>query len=361
MKVVQLVMARQYRGAEIFAAQLSRALVTQGADVSYVALYRNEGKELIPVGVNYHDIDAPKSSGFNLFLIRNLSKWFKQHSPDIVQANAGDTLKYAVLIKLIYGFRYKIIFRNASMVSRYIRSYPHRLFNSFLYRHVDYVVSVSKSSNDDLIKLFPICKLKSEVVPIGIEMKRFARLSVFSSELINLVHVGGFTFEKNHAGLLRIFKAIRDRNENTHLWLVGDGPMRKRIEEEVERSELSKAVTFTGAVENILDYIASADVLLLPSMIEGLPGVILEAFYCKTPVVAYDVGGIGEIVKNRETGLLIKKEDEEVFAAGVMDVLNDSVLMGKIIEQAHSLVTAKFDNHEIAKLFAVIYNRVLCR
>src|SRR5688572_32596733 len=58
---------------------------------------------------------------------------------DIVQANAGDTLKYAVLSRLFFGWKARIVFRNASTISQYIRNPISRLYNRWLYRHTDYI------------------------------------------------------------------------------------------------------------------------------------------------------------------------------------------------------------------------------
>jgi glycosyltransferase involved in cell wall biosynthesis len=108
-----------------------------------------------------------------------------------------------------------------------------------------------------------------------------------------------------------------------------------------------------------MEYIRSADVLVLPSIIEGLPGVILEAFYCKTPVVAYDVGGIREIVKHKETGRLIAQGDKFGFATAVVEATADTPPNRKMIQNAHSLVITDYLNREVVKKFVTAYESLV--
>lgn len=358
MKIVQLIMSRQFRGAEVFAAQLSKELLLLGHEVRYAALYKTEGKEFIPEGILFDDLSAIKGGGINLALIKKLNKFLKTYQPDIVQANAGDTLKYAVLVKWLFGHSYKIVFRNASMVSQYLKTYPQKLFNSFLYHRTKYVISVSEKCKADIVSVYPFLQSKIKVIPIGVTARPFKRLKEFDNGKINLIHVGGFTFEKNHTGLLRIFDRIKNKVPNAVLWLVGDGPLLDKIKTEVKKSDWSESIIFTQAVANPLDYIHSAKLLLLPSHIEGLPGVLLESFLCRVPVVAYNVGGVSEVVVNGNTGWLIAKDHEDIFAEKVVEILANKELANKMVEQAFHVAIDQFDNRLIAQRFLKAYQQL---
>lgn len=359
MRIVQLIMARQYRGAEVFASQLAQELVALGHEVCYVSLYKSEGKEYRPEGIEYIDLNATKGGVLNINLIRKLRQFIKEFKPDVVQANAGDTLKYAVLVRLLFGYSYAILFRNASTVSQYLKSTPQKWLAAFLFQQCDYIVSVSERSRTDLVNLFPFCEGKISVIPIGISGKRYNRLEEFDNVHVHIVHVGGFTFEKNHEGLLRIFKEVKNKIPNAILWLVGDGPLQKKVIKLTHALSLEDSVFFTGAVTNAMDFIHTANVLVLPSHIEGLPGVILEAFYCKTPVVAYDVGGVKEVVASGRTGWLTAKDDEATFVNAVLEAINNEEQKKEIAENAFTKVMEEFDNALIAKRFLTVYQSLL--
>lgn len=89
-------------------------------------------------------------------------------------------------------------------------------------------------------------------------------------------HVGGFVDQKNHAFILDIFKSILALSPNAKLFLMGDGVNRKIIEEKANKMGLKDNIIFTGNVDNVEDYLDAMDVMLLPSLFEGLPLSVIE-------------------------------------------------------------------------------------
>lgn len=356
MKILQLIHKPQLRGAEIFAAQLSDNLERLGHRSILLAIY--DSNDSAKYNRNYLSIHAnPKGSLWDIAGWKALANVVAAEKPDIVQANAGDTLKYAVFSKLLFRWRQPLVFRNASTLSSYLKRPLQKLYTKFLFSRVDAVASVSEYSKKDLVGLFPSLSTKARVIPIGLERK--VKVSnpypVSSPEQVNLLHVGGFSFEKNHRGLLRIFKLTLDHLPHAHLWLVGDGPLRAKIEALVQEMGLKERVHFTGFVQNPLDYIAHGQALLLPSIIEGLPGVILEAMLYETPVVAYKVGGIGEVVSAGKTGWLLEAGDEKGFAEAIADAMSNRDKTAGIVSNAYQQVNRQYMNEGVAQAFVNLY------
>jgi glycosyltransferase involved in cell wall biosynthesis len=357
MIVFQLIQKPQKRGAEIFAAQLSEKLEKLGHKVVLISLF--EGVCDLPFSGEIIHLNRPLSKRwFDISGWNKLAQLVKQYKPDLVQCNAGDTLKFAVLSKQIFGWKSSIIARNASTVSGYIKSKSTKKINEFLYSKTDAIISVSEHSKKDLNQLFPATTNKTTVIPIGVEKEIINKVDwkEVDKASYNIIHVGGFTFEKNHKGLLNIWKLFLKEQPDAKLHLFGDGPLRQEIENLVNSENLYSSVIFYGWVTNPLDYIAKADVLVLPSIIEGLPGVILEAMYCKTLVVANNVGGISEIIKPNETGFLVEKGDEFGFAIKMKQAID---LKGDAISnEAFKLVEGNFTNEHIAKQFEKNYLKI---
>lgn len=356
MKILQLIHKIQNRGAETFTCQLSNHLISLGHEVKIVALYG--GSATLPFNGSIVVLNDTKSNRFLDFKHwKKLANLITDFQPDLVQANAGDTLKYAVFSKKLFHWKQPIIFRNASEVGRYLKSPLQKSINKFFYKNVDWVISVSQASKKDIVKHFPFLRNKVDVVGVGLEEVGNAESRVLNPKgYKHIVHVGGFSFEKNHKALLQIFQLILKKQPHSHLHLVGDGPLKPEIEKLVKDYDLQDRVTFYGFVSDPLTYISAADVLVLPSIIEGLPGVILEAMICKVPVVAFNVGGISEILMD-ETGFLIPQNDYDVFAKKTFEALDlDS---NKLLEEAYNLVSSNYMNSKLALKFVNSYQKLV--
>ncbi|MCM8570482.1 glycosyltransferase [Gramella jeungdoensis] len=355
MKILQIIHKPQSRGAEIFTCQLSGQLTKIGHKVKIISVY--DGEANLPWPDPIESLSANSKSRFIDFKAwKKLAIIIKSFKPCLVQVNAGDSLKYAVLSKNVFKWTQPIVVRNASEVGRYLNSRIQKSINVLFYKSISKVISVSHASKKDLLEHFPFLRGKIEVIQVGLENAKIKVKVLEPTGIKHILHVGGFTFEKNHEGLLRIFKKVQEKMPNVHLHLVGDGPERVNIERKVEEFKLEDHITFYGFVNDPLSYINSADILVLPSIIEGLPGVILEAMYCKTPVVAYNVGGVSEVL-NDDTGILILKNDESSFAGSVLDILikNDF----NKVEEAFNLVRNHYMNDQIALKFVNSYQKLV--
>ncbi|THU34089.1 glycosyltransferase family 4 protein [Niastella caeni] len=343
----------------MFASQLATHINENGHRAILVFVY--PGNAPLPfTGETKHLNGSPKKRMWDLKAWRKLAQIIREEKPDVIQANAGDTLKYAVFSKLFFKWKQPIVFRNASTISLYIKTAPAKILNGFFFRYASKVVSVSKTSATDFAKLFPQFKSRIVTVPIGIEETDFNKAGEVNplqgASKPVLVHVGGFTYEKNHVRLIEIFEGIRKQQPGASLHFVGSGPLKQQIEDLVKQKGLEQQVRFYGFRNDAMQFIKNADALLLPSIIEGLPGVILEAFYCKTPVVAYDVGGIGEVVINNKTGRLVQKDNEEAFVNNVLATLNNTSENQQLVQNAWELVMSEYLNTGIAGKFLEVYN-----
>ena len=357
LRVLQLIQKKQFRGAEVFTCQLSNHLVNLGHSVLVCSIY--DGPAELPFEGDIICLDRkPQNRYLDIKGWKKLANVVRDFKPHIVQANAADTLKYAIFSKMIFRWKTKVVFRNASSTSFYIRTRFSKKFNKFLLQKVDLILSVSKASKIDLNKTFPLTAAKSFVVPVGVEIGHFERdlPSPFDEHVINIIHIGSFTLEKNHVELFRIFQKIKAQLPSVVLHLVGEGPLRTDCYELVQKMDLGQSVRFYGQKEDISNYLKNADALLLPSLVEGLPAVVLEAMYCKVPVVAYGVGGISEALSGFEENLIPPSDDEE-FVHAVMNVLSNPN-EGQI-EDAHLRIIKNYQNAEIVKLFLYFYKSLI--
>jgi glycosyltransferase involved in cell wall biosynthesis len=363
LKIIQLIQKPQLRGAEVFACQLAGHLEAAGHAVKVLAIMR--GTANLPFAGIEQLCRPPAARLWDVYGWKQLDKIIRGFQPDVIQANAGDTLKFAVFSKLFFGWKAPIVFRNANKVSDFIDSRPKLLFNRFLVSRVQRVVSVSETCRQDFLATYGFPAARSIMISSGLEFKPAgtgvpADLAPVFSSGCALVQVASLVPEKNPLGLLRIFARLFAHNQTLKLLMIGDGKLRNEVEQAITELGLGQSVFLLGYRTDVLDIVRHAAALLLPSRIEGLPGVILEAMYCKTPVVAYDVGGVSEVVKPGETGWLVKKDDEDGFVKAVGEVLA-GVGVERIVARAHEMVVREYDNRAIAKRFEEVYWEVVRR
>ncbi|WP_339868386.1 glycosyltransferase family 4 protein [uncultured Algoriphagus sp.] len=315
MKIIQLIQKPQRRGAEIFAAQLSEQLKLTGNEVLLISIF--EGESDLPFYGKWIRLNRP--IGYRFFDFKGwkqFSRIVKDFNPDIIQANAADTLKFSIFSKRLFKWKNPLIYRNANQMGDFIRNGFHKSFNQWLLNQVAGIVSVSKASAENLHNTFCYPLTKSIVIPIGIDLNEID-LKQKEKTLINLpenflLQIGGLVPEKDPLGMLAIFSRISATHQDLHLVFLGSGILREKLVEKVEELDIESKVIMIPALENIFPILNKATALVLPSKIEGLPGVILEAMYCKVPVIAYDVGGIGEVV-NKYRGWLVYSGDSKCF------------------------------------------------
>jgi len=360
-----LIQKPQLRGAELFACQLSNHLLDQGHEVRVVSLL--SGTARLPFRGKVESLDVKLSNRlFDLKGWKALAVFIAEYKPDVVQANAGDTLKFAVLSRLFFRWKTPLVYRNANKVSDFMTSRPKLLFNRTLVSRVDHVISVSELCRQDFIKTYSFPAANTAMVPIGIEPKPVSGelpddlRDYFISGRV-LVNVASLVPEKNHQGLIRIMSSVIKTYPDLRVLILGDGKLRAMLQEQIDAQGLNNHVILAGYRNDVLAIVARAHGFVLPSRIEGLPGVILEAFYCKVPVIAYNVGGISEVVRTGETGWLIPKDDEAGFADAIRDLLNSPEKTAALTGNAFELVSTQFVNAYLAEKFAAEYRKVITR
>ena len=159
---------------------------------------------------------------------------------------------------------------------------------------------------------------------------------------------------------MELFEDLLQGDAEYHLKLIGDGPLLTQVKNEVLKRSLSKKVELTGAIKNPFSVISSNSILLLPSKIEGLPSVILEAMAYKIPVIAHGVGGIPEILKNGETGWCITPGDKLGFIQAIQEVSNlDPKTKDQILENAFKMVQERFALEKVTQQFEEFYESIL--
>lgn len=358
MRIVQLITRPQRRGAEIFAVQLAEQLKLLGHQLWVVSILKGPGG--LEFSGDFIKLDLDGISKLDVKGFKKLADLLREIGSDIVQANAADTLRYAVGARLSGAGAFKLIYRNANTISQFIATRMQLLFNKLLHSRVDAVISVSDHSRKDYQKLFNPKQIIS--IPIGIDpLEIQSKIEKPTSGKDGyLLFVGSMVAEKDPLGMLDIFKEIVKVNPSLKLKFLGSGPLQQIVTERIYAETLMDSIELIPNQSNIFPLLSKAVALLMPSKIEGLPGVILEAMYCQVPVIAYNVGGVSEVLINKETGWLIEAGDINAFGESILEVLNTtSAELQKITSTAKALVLKNYQIDQIAKEFESYYFTLL--
>jgi glycosyltransferase involved in cell wall biosynthesis len=198
-------------------------------------------------------------------------------------------------------------------------------------RDADAVVTVSRDLRQKVADLgIPLAKV--HLVYRGVDVDLFCpgdratarkRLRVPPAARV-LLWVGRMVPVKGLEVLLEACTRLQTRGEAFHLYLVGDGPLRKGLEQEARRLGLAGSVSFLGArpQEELPGWYRAADLTVLPSHSEGVPNVLRESLACGTPFVATDVGGVAEIPAGPPSRL-VPPGDAEALAGALARALAD--------------------------------------
>lgn len=326
-----------------------------GHEVRLLALEDGDAALLFPV---QEVVGMNTRSFFDRKAARKLAAFIKEWQPDVVQANAGDTVRLAVSSRLLYRWNVPVVMRNASTISRYLNSRYKKWYYRFLVKQVDAVASVSQVSYRDFSQTFPGAAGKIHLLPVGIDPAAFIQSQPYKEHSPYILHVGGFTFEKNHQGLLRIYELVARHCPDTKLLCAGDGPLFREVEQTIREKQLADRVILLGQRTDVPSLIKGTQALVLPSIIEGLPSVILEAMYCGVPTVAYDTGGIAQLL-TPATGWLIPAGNEQAFADSVVTLLTNNMNgVQERLQNAKQLVETSYTMEEVARQFEILYRRL---
>lgn len=172
-------------------------------------------------------------------------------------------------------------------------------------------------------------------------------------------YVGRLSPEKGQIDLLCAAPAVLARHPATRFVFVGDGPDGQRLQQAAASQGLGQRVIFTGHLSDVRPVLRDLDVLALTSLSEGLPNVVLEALCMETAVLATDVGGTGEIVRDGSTGVLVRPGAPGEIAAGLDRLLGDAGWRRELAMNGKDFVYRHFDFSQRVVREEALYREIL--
>lgn len=318
-------------GAENVMVILANEFANQGYDVDFVLSKAVGGflKRLAP-SVKIVDLMAP-----NKYLsVFGLVKYFKANGPVAMLSTLHVNNMIAVIAKKIARAKNsKVVIRVATIVSEQKRIFWKKWLEktalSIVYPWADAIVAVSKIVSSDLVtflnipgdRIFPIYNPSITNELLYKSKMELTHPWFQSGEVPVVLGVGRLTIDKGYATLINAF-ALALSEVDARLVILGDGDQRSPLEDLIKRLGIEERVEIVGFVDNPFNYMANSSVLVLASLWEGLPNVLVEALACGCPVISTDCpGGVREILGDSQYGILVPMEAPEILADKIVQVI----------------------------------------
>lgn len=354
MKIVQVIPYFCFGGAETMCENLTYALRNLGHTVVVVSLYDRPtpiSRRMEEAGVVIRFLD--KKPGMDVSMVPKLRALFREEKPDVVHTHL-DTIKYAVAAARLAGIK-NCVHTVHNVAEKEAEGPVQKAING-LYFSLGWSVPVALSPlvQRTIRDFYHMGENRIPVVYNGVDLSRCEVKTDYAlSQPPILLHIGRFTPQKNHAGLLRAFCRIRSAFPQCRLRLVGDGELLEDTRALARSLGVEEWVDFLGSRENVHPILKEADVFLLPSEFEGMPMTLIEAMGSALPIAAARVGGVPDMLTDGESALLTDCADAAVAEACIR-LLSDQELRRRLGQNALA-ASARFSSEHMARSYENLY------
>ncbi len=223
--------------------------------------------------------------------------------------------------------------------------------NYKLFKQYRFIYNVSKEGKKDFDRQFPDLESRSKVLYNSFDLDKIKEKSLEPLDKSNYILAVG-RLVNEHKGfdiLIDAVKKLKMENIQVKLIIIGDGPDREKIENQIKNNSLEKEVFINGFDENPYKWMNKSKIFILSSNYEGLPTVLIEALACGIPIVSTNCKcGPSEILNNGEYGILVPVGNSEALKEGIKKVLLDKKLQKNLKEKSQKRAL-EFSNERVIK------------
>jgi N-acetyl-alpha-D-glucosaminyl L-malate synthase BshA len=364
-----------YGGSGAVATELGIALADRGHEIHFIT-YRQPFRlpSFLP-RVFFHEVDVGRYPLFefppyDLALAVRMHEVVRTHGLELLHCHYAiphatsawiaremlrETKEDVRLITTLHGTDITIVGQDPSFYA----------ITKFSIEKSDYITAVSEYLREETVRAFGCTGCEVDVIHNFIDPDTYNREkypAVLKDQLGQsrpvLMHVSNFRGVKRVRDVVRIFAAV-NRAKPSVLVMIGDGPDRPAAEEEARALGVDASVSFLGKLDQIAPLLAAADLFLLPSQTESFGLSALEALASGVPVVGTKAGGLPEVIRDGETGVLCEVGDVTGMAAAALEILQDVERWSAMSRLAASDARERFSRDAIVGQYETLYRRSL--
>lgn len=364
-----------YGGSGVVATELGKHLADRGHEVHFITYERPFKLDLFHERIFFHEVDVVdyplfKFPPYSLALASKIYEVVKWAALDVLHVHYAipHTIS-AYLAKQMLGSELGVPIittlhgTDITVVGLEPQFYD---ITRFSINSSDGVTAVSQSLKEETLRLFRLDK-NIEVIRNFVDPEVFKRLpsSKVKSKFTDgthklLIHISNFRPVKRLKDVVDIF-ALVDQIISSKLLLVGDGPDGSYIHQYVKKLGLLDKVYFLGKQERVIELLSISDICLLPSEKESFGLVALEAMACEVPVVATKVGGLPELIRDGDTGILEEVGDVEAMARRSAELLANKQQYDHMASRCREEAVEKYHVKDMVERYEEYYHNLVER
>ena len=365
MRVLHVVDSLEFGGLERVVTDLAIEQKRMGHEVAVFSLQSTTGLvgELQAAGVPV--LIGHKQGTADLRLLRLLRRTVRERRIEVVHSHDFVPNYHAAVA--LWGMlwrRPRLVSTTHNMGMRLSNARLRRLYRWSL-RHTAGVAMVGRQVHDKFVGEGYLDASRALTVLSGIPVERFgwsperrerarAAMGIAGDELL-VGAVGRLVELKNHRLLIDQMPALLDAEPRARLVIIGSGPLQDELQARIDQLGLGQRVRLLGQRRDVADLTVGFDVFALPSRTEGLSIALLEAAANRLAIVATDVGGNPEIVRDGQTGLLVPVDDGTALMAALLRLFDDPSLRVRLAASANAWVREHGSVATLARAYDAFY------
>jgi N-acetyl-alpha-D-glucosaminyl L-malate synthase BshA len=361
-----------YGGSGVVATELGKQLAKKGHQIHFISYEPPFRLDQYYENIYFHEVEVPtyplfKFPPYSLALTNKIVELITEENLEIIHAHyaiphslaayVAREVKQETGVKVIttlHGTDITLVGNQSSFKS----------ITKFSIEASDGVTAVSDNLRQETIDTFELENDKVKTIYNFVDIKKYIRkepeeaLTFATGDEKIITHISNFRDVKNIPDVIEIF-ALINKEVNSKLLLIGDGPNRHSAKKLVSKLNLDDKVYFLGKQDNVIPLLSVSDLFLLPSQKESFGLVAIEAMACEVPVIASNTGGIPEVVLDEITGFLAPPGCTEKMAQKAIELLENKEMYDEFSQNARHWVVTKFSSEGVVEEYEDYYYELI--
>jgi glycosyltransferase involved in cell wall biosynthesis len=352
-------------GADTVLLQIAKHLVENGFDISVLTTLKTDAS----FGDNTPRYQEITDEIYHLYNFLEDEAVWKEFILYLIEAKAIDII-FIVGCAVVYDIlpEIKQRFPHVKIVDQLFNEVGHIQNNRKHASLIDFNVLANESVKEVLIEQYGEAAEKTRVIVHGVDVEEeFNPENIDTSDVwatgqvprdkLIISFIGRFSEEKRPEMFVDIANALKGLDQ-LHFVMIGHGPDYNRVKQQISELDMEDRIYAPGIVEDIKPFLKLTDVLVIPSRIEGIPIVLMEALALGVPVVASDVGGIPSILTDNETGFVCDRGRIEDFIQCVERLCVDASLRAKLKHNARAYASEYLSIHKMTTEYHEVFQHL---